>query len=95
MHGQGIVLAGCSDEGAPCKAFSIKADGQIVHEYPNLAKGCYAIDVSRDGSQIVLTDSEGKIKVEHCNYMYLKESNKGSAFQQIWKWKHIKLWRSS
>lgn len=48
MHGHGIILAGSSDEGAPCKAFSIKAGGQIVHEYPNLAKGCYAIDVAKN-----------------------------------------------
>ena len=50
MHGQGIVVAGCSDEHAPCKAFSLKAEGQIVHEYPHLAKGCYAIDIAKDNS---------------------------------------------
>mgnify|MGYP006080200659 CR=1 FL=1 len=83
MHGQGIVLAGTSDDGATCKAFNIRAGGQIVHEYPNLSKGCYAIDVAKDGSQVVLTDSEGKIKMEYVNYMYLNENKMGSAFQQI------------
>jgi len=64
VPGLNLVVAGCSDD-ITAKCFNYKTGGNVMQDFHKLKRSCFAIDVSKDASQIALGDYCGNLEIDN------------------------------